>query len=203
MRICPKPTPWHEAFERLSKSTQLHSRMPPSPPRPLILAGWSFSNDVDKMRRWEETVAWAVKNGSSDLVSGIPDRDFYCVEKPTTYEIVPMGGPMYREWDFKVNTRPSSDQIAERMEVLRSRRSEIAGKELAISMRPLAFTGKRARRLLVLADPLATPPWGGWSRLSKQESGRRTFTRFRSAINKAIAPHEADHIDFLTGESTG
>jgi hypothetical protein len=38
-RICPNPTPWYEAFDRLTSYAQLHPCTPPSPPRPLILAG--------------------------------------------------------------------------------------------------------------------------------------------------------------------
>ena len=82
--------PWHEAFERLANYAQSHPCIPPSPPKPLILAGWAYSNDVEKMQRWEETVAWAEKNGCSDLVCCIPDQDFYFVEKPTSYTIGPL-----------------------------------------------------------------------------------------------------------------
>jgi hypothetical protein len=197
-RICPNPMPWHEAFERLTKFAQLHPCAPPSPPKPLILAGWVYSNDVEKMQRWEDTVDWAVKNGCANLVSGIPDSDFYFVEKPTSYMVGPLGGPMYRPWDFEAKRRPPSEQIAQLMDTLLSRWSEIAGIELASVTRPLAFTGEKARRLLVLANAAATPPWGSLSHLSTQESERRTFTHFRAAINKAIAPHEVDHIDFTT-----
>ena len=104
-RICPNPMPWHEAFERLTKFAQLHPCAPPSPPKILILAGWAYSNDVEKMQRWEETVAWAVKNGCDKLVSEIPDSDFYFVEKPTSYTVGPLGGPMYRAWNFKAKSR--------------------------------------------------------------------------------------------------
>jgi hypothetical protein len=200
-RICPNPMPWHEAFERLTNYAQLHPCTPPSPPKPLILAGWASSNDVEKMQRWEETIDWAEKNGCSNLVSGIPDRDFYFVEKPTSYSVGPLGGPMYRAWDFEAKSRPSSEQIAQFMDTLLSRWSEIVGNEIASITRPLAFTGEKARRLLVLADAASTPPWGGWSYLSKKESERRTFTLFRAAINKAIAPHEVDHIDFTTEQN--
>lgn len=200
-RICPNPMPWHEAFERLTNYAQLHPCTPPSPPKPLILAGWANSNDVEKMQRWEETVAWAEKSGCSNLVSAIPDQDFYFVEKPTSYTVGPLGGPMYRAWDFEAKSRPSSEQIAQLMDVLLSRWSEIVGNEIGSITRPLAFTGEKARRLLVFADAAFTPPWGGWSYLSKQESERRTFTHFRAAINKAIAPHEVDHIDFTTDEN--
>src|SRR5208337_1649632 len=95
----------------------------------------------------------------------------------------------------------TSIQIKQYMDTLLSHWSEIVGNELASITRPLVFTGRKARRLLVLADSAITPPWGGWSHLSIQESERRTFTRFRAAINKAIAPHEVDHIDFIIKEA--
>jgi hypothetical protein len=201
-RICPNPMPWHEAFERLIKYAQSESCTPSSPPKPLILAGWAYSNDVEKMQGWEETVEWAAKNGCANLVSGISDSDFYFAENPTSYMVGPLGGPMYRLWDFEAKSRPSSDQITQMMDTLLTRWSEIMGSELADITRPLAFTGKKARRLLVLANVAATPPWGSWSHLSPQESKRRTFTHLRAAINKAISPHEVDHIDFTTENKT-
>jgi hypothetical protein len=197
MRICPNPMPWHETFERLISYAQSHPCTPPSPPKPLILGGWAYSNDIEKRQRWEETVAWTAENGCPELVSGIPDHDFYFVEEPTSYTVGPYGGPMYRAWDLETKTRPSSEQIALCMDTLRSRWSEIVGEELASITRPLAFTGEKARRLLLIADDAVSPPWGGWSHLSAGESARRTFTRFRAGINKAIAPHEVDHIDFV------
>lgn len=196
--ICPNPGAWHEAFERLCKHAQLHSCTPSFPPKPLILTGWAYSNDVEKMQRWEETVIWAEKNSCSNIVSEIPENDFYFVEKPTNYKVGPMGDPMYRDWDSEAKSRPSSEQIAQFMDTLQSRWSEIVGDEIASITRPLAFTGDKARRLLVLADFSVTPPWGGWSCTSTQESERLTFTHFRATINKAIAPHEVDHIDFIT-----
>lgn len=201
-RICPNPMPWHETFERLTKYAQSHPCIPPSPPKPLILAGWAFSNDIQKMQRWEETIAWAVRNGCTSIVSGIPDSDFYFVEKPTSYEVGPTGGPMYRPWDFEAKSRPPSNQLAQLVDTLLFRWPDIVGNELASVTRPLGFTGEKARRLLVLASATAAPPWGSWSHLSTQESKRRTFTHFRAAINKAIAPHEVDHIDFTTENNT-
>jgi hypothetical protein len=38
---------------------------------------------------------------------------------------------------------------------------------------------------------------GGWAHLSSAESERRTFTQFRASVNKAISPHEIEHIDFI------
>ena len=197
-RICPNPMPWNEAFTRLTTFAKTRSCSPPSPPRPLILTGWVYSNDVEKMHRWEETVAWATENGCIEVVTGIPDHDFYFVSEPTTYAIGPAGGPMYRPWDFDKKSRPSTEDVASQFEMLKSRWSEIVGPELARITQPLAFTGEKARRLLVQAEYSARPPWGGWAYLSSVETERRTFTRLRAAVNNAIAPHEIDHIDFTT-----
>ncbi len=111
-RICPNPIPWHEAFQYLAEYARQHTCTPPSPPTPLILNGWAYSNDVQKLERWKETVAWATDNGCTELVSGMPDHDFYFVETPTTYTVGPMGGPMYRAWDFEKKDRPRSEQLA-------------------------------------------------------------------------------------------
>lgn len=90
-RICPNPMPWNAAFERLTKFAQSHPSVPPEPPIPLILAGWAYSNDIDKMRRWEQTVAWASKNGCPHFLSNIPETDFYFAKNPTTYAVGPGG----------------------------------------------------------------------------------------------------------------
>jgi hypothetical protein len=197
-RICPNPIPWHKAFELLTNYAQSHHCRPPSPPTPLILAAWVGSNDIQKKRRWEETVDWAKENGCYDLVSYIPDNDFYFVEEPSRYDVGPMGGPMYNDWSFSPKIRPPSEEIVHLMNILLSRWSKIVGRELASITRPLAFTGSKARRLLVYADTSVAPPWGGWTYLSEKKEQRRYFSTFRAAINKAIAPHEVDHVDFTT-----
>jgi len=102
---------WHETFERLTNYAQRNPCTPASPPKPLILAGWTYSNDIEKMQRWEETVGWAEKNGCSNIVSSISDQDFYFVENPTSNTVGPMGGPMYRAWDFNSKDRPSSEVL--------------------------------------------------------------------------------------------
>ena len=198
--VCPVPLVWNAVFKRLTRFARTQTCVPPTPPVPLILAGWAYSNDLDKLRRWDATVAWARRNGCSHLVD-VPESDFYCSHKLSSYAIGPLGGPMFRRWDFEPKERPSQDQRVAYLETLSSRWSEIAGLDLAPITRPLSFTGAKARRLLVHADSGARPPWGGWFALSSVESERRSFTRLRAAINRAIAPHEVDHVDFITVET--
>jgi len=149
------------------------------------------------MLRWRETVDWAVANGCAQIVERISDRDFYQVDKASAHQIGPLGGPCYRPWDFEAKDRPSSEDVAKHLDHLSAHWADIVGSALAAVTRPLAFTGNKARRLLVQTDGTAVPPWGGWNYLSPDEEKRRTFTRLRSAVNGAIAPHEVDHIEFI------
>jgi len=102
---------------------------------------------------------------------------------------------MFRPWDYEPKSRPSSEDIDRLLRVLLSSWSEGVGEELGRGDRPLAFLGAKGPRLLV--TPIFAL-WGTWSHLSSIESERRACTRFRAAINRAIAPHEIDHVDFTT-----
>ena len=46
--------------------------------------------------------------------------------------------------------------------VLKTNWKEIVGKELSEVTRPLAITGKKSRRLIVLASQEYASPWGTW-----------------------------------------
>jgi len=197
-RICPNPSRWDGVFKQLVEYAEANSCNPSRPPTPLILAGWAYSNDFDKMRRWKETVDWASANDCVSIVEGLSDQDFYQVKELSNLPTGPMGGPCYRPWDFERKVRPSAEQLAKHFEYLRVHWADIVGSTLSSVTSPVAFTGKKARRLLVRADGAATPSWGGWSHRSSDETMRRTFTHFRSAVNKEIAPHEVDHIEFVT-----
>ena len=143
------------------------------------------------MQRWEKTVSWATRNGCREIIDAIPDEDFY-VNVPSDW----VYGEEMARWNWNPRVRPSSTEITNYVETLRSRWPDVVGPELAPISGPVEFTGKKARRLLVRADATALPPWGSWSHLSRNVAERRTFTRFRAEINRAIAPHEVDHIDF-------
>jgi hypothetical protein len=202
-RICPYLSRWNDIFNQLVEYAKVQPCHPSGPPEPLILRGWASSNDAEKMRRWRETVDWASANDCVGIVDGISDQDFYRVDEPTSYSVGPMGGPCYRPWDFEAKVRPPEDELGKHLEYLASQWAVVAGASLVTVTQPMAFTGKKARRLLVCADTTATPPWGGWMYRSPDEAKRRTFTQFRAAINKAISPHEVDHIEFATEKRLG
>jgi hypothetical protein len=198
-KFCPNPIPWNKVYSNLSRQAKRKSL--PLPPTPLILAGWNYSNDSEKEIRWKETVKWASDNGCIDLVDVIPDDEFYFAEEVITSTAGPLGGSMCREWNYEEKTRPTTDLLQENMSILLSTWQNIIGEKLADITGPLSFTGNKKRRLLVRVERGTMPPWGSWTQLSNIEENRRTFTKFRAAINKAIYPLEVDHIDFILDEA--
>lgn len=195
--------PWNEVYQRLIHFSKTNSSVNSLPPKPLILAGWISSNDMEKKNRWEETTQWAQENGCAELTDSISENAFYFVDEPTTYTVGPMGGPMYQSWDYEEKERPSPGALQRGLKILKEKWPDLIGEQLSGISNPLAFTGRKARRLLVLvkANCEVQPPWGGWAHLSNTEPERRTFTQFRINVNEAIAPLEVDHIDFIIDDT--
>ena len=76
-RICPNPAQWNGVFRLLTSFAKPNPCNPSSPPKPLILSGWAYNNDVDKKQRWEETMVWATNNKCANLIFSFSDLDFY------------------------------------------------------------------------------------------------------------------------------
>ena len=193
--VCPQPSPWAEVHSALTRAWEESGREGPPPPIPLILTGWFCTNDLEKAQRWHETLAWAAERNLERIVTNLRKQDKYCVDELTTYDVGPYGGPMHLPWNFDAKPVPDAESVRTTIAVLLRDWPAIVGPELARMSRPLRFTGRKKRRLVVQADAEQVPPWGGWNYLATGEK-RRTFTRLRSAINQAIVPLKVDHIDF-------
>ena len=74
-KICPQPMVWHARHTAMQQFAQ--ERGLAAPPKPLILAGWNFSEDEEKASRWQETEHWCVLNGCPELSQGLADEDWY------------------------------------------------------------------------------------------------------------------------------
>jgi len=195
-RICPNPETWNKVYKLLSHHAELYTCSPPLPPAPLILSGWVFSNDVEKKKRWDETVRWATRNGCADFTI-VPDEHFYRASALTNALIGPMGGPMFLAWDFERKQRPSAENVAKLLGLLSANWAAIVGSELARITKPAHFSGAKCRNLRVAVLARELPPWGSWDYRSESESERRTFTKFRRGINDFISPHMVDHVNFF------
>lgn len=194
--ICPLPIHWHEVFKKLSDAAANSDANIPPPPIPLVLNGWVYSNDLEKSERWRQTIDWAKMWDFTAIIQELTPDMMHRVENPTSYEIGPLGGPMKLPWNFEPKPLVSEEESARAVSRIRADWAEISGPNLSGATRPLRLTGKKRRRLVVYADPSATPPWGTWSTLTSG-SDRREFTRLRAAVNAAICPLEIDHIDFV------
>lgn len=196
--VCPKPIKWAEVYKELVQAKK--SRITTGqdifdPPKPLLLGGWNFSNDLEKQIRWKDTVNWAERNGVSNLIPEFTPDDCYYVSQISTYTVGPMGGPMYLPWHYEPREKPSKEEVATGFDLLVKKWEDIIGKEYSTISKPLGFSGKKRRRLKVGISSNTKSPWGNWSTLGKDES-RRAFTVFRRRVNEIIYPLEVDHIDF-------
>ena len=141
----------------------------------------------------------------SGVLDGTDDYAAHCAEEAgrlrkdhdPPFLIGPMGGPQFLRWNREPRQAPAEDFLANVFERVRTSWSRIAGPDLALHTRPLRFTGRRKRRLLVWADPSHNPPWGTWHMLAA-EPARSTFRAFRVRINDTIAPHAIDHVGFTS-----
>jgi hypothetical protein len=186
---------WHEIHQKLLAVVKGDPSIP-APPVPLILSGWTFSNDLDKRDRWESTISWADKYGVSHLLEDLLPSEMYVVERLEADPIGPMGGPMKLPWSFDAKRKLSRQERTEILGLLHSSWNDIAGRDLCQITVPVSLTGQKGRRLLVQVVADGQPSWGTWESLATGPA-RRRFTSLRATINQAISPNEVDHVDFV------
>jgi hypothetical protein len=71
-RVCPKPQRWHALSQLLREHHQAGVGDPP--PVPLILSGWVFTSNLEKLIRFQQQLKWAEQRGCLDVVTGFLDR---------------------------------------------------------------------------------------------------------------------------------
>ena len=71
----PKPLKWASIHKSMIEYSSCKKCHPEEPPRPLILAGWSYSSDDEKQKRWDDFIEWATNNRCSELVE-LKDDDY-------------------------------------------------------------------------------------------------------------------------------
>ncbi len=195
----PMPDDWaaiHTVLYQLWQAT--NDPRIPCPPVPLILGGAAFSSAATIRQRWDDLIQWASLHGFADhLAIHLPPAPIYDVAERIAGVSEDGHGwwPEYGEQFHDPKQKPSLEVMSANFESLVKNWQQIVGQELSGSTRPLKFTGRKHRRLLVSANPLASPPWGSWFSVY---SNPRAFTAFRSVINRAISPMEVDDVTFIT-----
>jgi len=72
--ICPNPPEWAKLHSTATAAAEDGDTFP----KPLILAGWAFSNDAEKRQRWLETVEWLEARGLAGLIESEVEGAWYC-----------------------------------------------------------------------------------------------------------------------------
>ena len=151
---------------------------------PIILSGWWYTPAIAKWIAWQATEQWAAERQVSHLIPDLPASEWASVFEAS-------GIVMHEYHHHEPASVPSKELLADSMDQL-EREWRLVAEPFADHTLPIAFTGRKGRRLLVEADFGILPPWGSWTKLVD----RKAFTVFRQKVNEAIAPHRVDHIDF-------
>jgi hypothetical protein len=144
--VCPMPPAWHERWQRLKEAWERDGSAGRPPPIPLILGGWAFSSDVDKLDRWMSLLAWAEERGLLGHVRGLTLEEQYRAPQISAYV------PFRHHWSAAPKTAPSPEVARAMLQRLQERWQEIAGPMLAPITSPITFTG---------AAPLNSNQWWG------------------------------------------
>lgn len=202
IRVCPLPRVWGEIYRKLSDICHENSNIP-SPPIALILAGWNFSDDFSKKRRWDETVQWAAEFGGTEFISQLIESDFYHVDELHRSDFLD------NEWGetSPPAIKPSIEILTELVKKITENWNQIAEIDSKFT-KPINFSGAKARSLAVEYDTDELPSWGTWGNepggYHKQNfSDKNKFSILREKVNKVIHPHNIDHIVFykkITGK---
>ena len=192
----PMPADWARIHARLAQERLDRGLGIPAPPVPLILAGAAFSTATAIRQRWSDLFDWAATHGlMATLLALLPPPPD--IDVAANIAGVSEDGrgwwPEYGVQDHPPRAKPTADAVLATLKRLQQHWASVVGDDLVRSTRPLRFSGRKRRRLIVAADPNARPPWGCWGSRFHHPSG---FRGFRHSINSFIAPMEVDHVHF-------
>ena len=193
-RSSPGGIAWHKFWLELLKASR---GVGDEPPMPLILAASACSN-ADKLSRLREQLAWAAER--EWLVESFRYLESIPLEHWNTGSDVNWFRDGYPRGHFGWTSDPkpklARDQAIALISLLRTNWAAVAGEQLSAVCQPVRFSGRRGRRLVVDCVIGSRPPWGSWQGFSRH-TPRTSFSTLRASVNKAVAPHVVDHIDFL------
>lgn len=194
----PHPKNWMAIHTRLKMCSQGLANCSEPVPVPLILAGAAFSSAIEISDRWQATIQWAERYGCMGQLLSIYEAPPAGRDYAEEMAGVSAGGkgwwPDMTHWNREPRRKPSAQEVSQALLHLQEHWSDVVGHPLAAVTRPLAFTGRKSRRLLIQANPYFLPPWGTWLSC---DIAPESFRAFRLAINSEIKPVEVDHVDFL------
>ena len=185
----PLPADWARLHGLLSRErVRAPDRSIPEPPVPLILAGAAFSSAAAIRARWSALLDWAYTFGFDQLLfANLPPAPDHDVASAIAGVSDDGKGwwPVFGQQEHAPKSRHSTAEVREALTRLESSWSSVVGHELAGSTRPLRIRGRKARHLIVAANPSTKPPWGSWT---SRTVNPVAFAAFRKAVNNALSP---------------
>lgn len=186
--ISPQPKKWYEIYQELQIFWKESGSISTPPPPALVLSGWTMSNDEDKMHSWSETLNWASENNCLHLVSVLKENEKYYVTELSSFR-------PYQYYTYDAKYKPTKEEIRTALHLLERKWIDILENNFGENTRPVKFSGRKSRCLMVTYNDSYSPPWGSWT--NHLANGRPSkFSELRIKVNEIIKPVAVDHIIF-------
>ena len=75
--ICPFPDVWAFIASELISFWKIKLNEAGPPPPYLILSGWNYSDDFDRMETWMNCIKWAEERNCTHLIPELPENNWY------------------------------------------------------------------------------------------------------------------------------
>ena len=188
--VSPQPNTWYSIYQRMKSHWDNEIIVGDAPPMSLVLSGWTMSNDFENQDRWKMTLVWAEQNNCSQLIPNLKEDEKYFVSELSSYTT------FYREMKPHPKAyKPIKEEMQHALIELANKWKELLDAEFSINTKPVSFSGKKFRSLLVIYQSGYLPPWGSWT--NHLVNGKPSkFTELRRRVNEIIKPLAVDHIKF-------
>lgn len=196
--ICPAPSTWAQIASDLIRFWKVElNNVGPSPPY-LVLSGWNYSDDYNKMNTWLNCIRWAEERDCSHLIPEIPENYWY--QKDILYGFRSLEENFINnkkfdkvskkltqeERNLQFNAKPSKKLTKEERDhqfnLLKAKWAESFGDEYF----PKRLSGKKCKRLIVKSSKWKTHP--------QRNSHLKPITI--TNVNNLLEGHTIYEIDF-------
>jgi hypothetical protein len=178
--ICPVPGFWAFIASELISFWKVNLKEAGPQPPYIILSGWNYSDDVDRMETWMNCIKWAEERNCTHLIPQIPENSWYQQETLSRFKSFEDFG-IYNKF-HKPSKKLTKEERVHHFNILRSKWVTNFGTDYF----PKRLTGKKCKRLIVKSNEIKT--------LQVNQNVQLNITV--SAVNQLMDGHTIYEIDF-------
>ncbi len=178
--ICPFPGVWALIASELISYWKVDlNEAGPQPPY-LILSGWNYSDDFNKMETWMNCIKWAEERNCTHLIPELPENNWYQQKSLNRFQSFEDFG-IYNKF-HKPSKKLTKEERAHQFNLLKTKWLTNFGADFF----PKRLTGKKSKRLIVRPNDT--------KKFQVNQNIQANLTV--SAVNQLLDGHTIYEIDF-------